>query len=529
MFKNHKNMTLPKKQSILVTTLILLFFSLRTSAQCLNPAWNSGGSYSTGDIVSHNNKDWEAIPSGQYFRNPSGPYGHFGWTEVSNPCASASAPVVASTEARGVYCTTSFGVGTITSDGGATITARGFVFGLSSNPTLADDAVLLDAGTGVGDEFEGLMENLSPETTYYVRTYATNSEGTTYGSETNFTTRASADCVSDCALACDMTNSNLLDPTSAEWSSTAFSTISASDTVCVTQDVTIAGTITLQGMLKICNGAQITLSGSIEVEREYSGNPNFKGQVVYEGCDEIFDGIGSYTGEWTGTQNDPLQMISYCATCVDNDQSQFFKPTVSTAFWGATCRPTSTLITPLPVELTGFSVEGHPEGVSLNWTTSSEINNSHFEVELSYDGVNWYTIGFVQGAGNSTEINDYQFIDNHPGSGVHYYRLKQVDYNGADSYSNINYFSFENTSKPSSFIAFQNENKNIEIQAVFSGAGEAYLIDTRGRTIEQISFLSSDRSGLQFEFQTTNLSEGIYFVKIKSGNALLGQKVQVVK
>ncbi|MBO73004.1 MAG: hypothetical protein CMD35_05225, partial [Flavobacteriales bacterium] len=160
MFKNHKNMTLPKKQSILVTTLILLFFSLRTSAQCLNPAWNSGGSYSTGDIVSHNNKDWEAIPSGQYFRNPSGPYGHFGWTEVSNPCASASAPVVASTEARGVYCTTSFGVGTITSDGGATITARGFVFGLSSNPTLADDAVLLDAGTGVGDEFEGLMENL---------------------------------------------------------------------------------------------------------------------------------------------------------------------------------------------------------------------------------------------------------------------------------------------------------------------------------------------------------------------------------
>lgn len=518
-----------KKLSLIAIIALSIFFPKNSFAQCLNPTWNAGGSYSTGDIVSDDGKDWEAIPSGQYFRRPSGVWGHVGWTEVSNPCASITPPIVAATEVRATYCTTSFGVGTITGHGGATITARGFVFGLSPGPTLNDDAVLLDAGTGIGDEFEGLMDDLTPETEYYIRTYATNSEGTTYGTETSFTTRATSDCVSECVLACDMTDANLLDPTATEWSSTAFATITKDDTICVTQDVTISGTISLQGMLKICNGAQITLSGSIDVEREFSGNPEFIGQVVYEGCDEIFDGNGSYTGEWTGSENDPKQMISYCATCADNDQSQFFKPTVSTAFWGATCRPTSTLVTPLPVELTQFTTESHKDGVALNWTTSSEINNSHFEIELSYDGVSWYTIGIVQGAGNSMEINNYQFIDNQIGSGIQYYRLKQVDFDGTEAYSNVNYFSFDDASKPTSFIAYQNQNNKVEIQAVFNGMGEAFLIDTRGRIIEHLTFISTDKGGLQLEFQATNLSEGVYFVKIKSTNALLGQKVQIIK
>ena len=255
-------MTLLKKIFFITAIALTIFFPKNVLAQCLNPAWNASGTYSAGDIVSEDGKDWEAIPSGQYFWRPSGAYGHNGWTEVSNPCASATAPVVDATLVRGTYCNTSFGVGTITNDGGATLTARGFVFSLTPNPTLTDDAVLLDAGTGVGDEFEGLMEDLTPETTYYIRTYATNSEGTTYGTETSFTTRATSDCVTECALACDMTDANLLDPTTTEWSSPSFATITKDDTVCVTQDVTISGTIALQGMLKICNGAQITLSGS---------------------------------------------------------------------------------------------------------------------------------------------------------------------------------------------------------------------------------------------------------------------------
>ena len=517
-------MTLFKKSCHFLTIIILLLLSKNISAQCLNPAWN-GGTYTGGDIVSHDGKDWEAVPSGQHFIEPSHPtLGHFGWTEVSNPCATAVAPTVASTEVRGTYCTTSFGVGTITDDGGATITARGFVFSLSPDPNLNDDAVLLDAGTGTGDEFEGLMDNLTPETTYYIKTYATNSEGTAYGTETSFTTRATADCEPNCLLACDMTDASLLDPSAANWADVSFTTIGTDDTVCVTQDIEITQPVILRGMLKICNGAEITLANNISVER----NPPYMGQVVYEGCNEIFDGNGTYSGSMSGPVADSKQMISYCSTCVSNDTSQFFRVTVP-AYWAATCRPTSTLLTPLPVELTKFTVQKDKNGALLNWTTNSEINNSHFEVEFSHDGFNWNTIGIVQGAGNSFEINTYQFTHNEIGSGIHYYRLKQIDFDGTESYSNVKNLSFDNKSKLKSFIAFQNQNNKVEVQALFNGMGEAFLIDTRGKIVEQMTFISTNKSGLNLEFNSINLTKGIYFVKIKSDNALLGEKVQILK
>lgn len=516
-----------KKLSLITIIALSIFFPKNSFAQCLNPAWNAAGAYSAGDIVSDNGKDWEAIPSGQHFRRPSSASGHHGWTEVSNPCASATAPIVAATEVRATYCTTSFGVGTITGNGGATITARGFVFGLSPGPTLNDDAVLLDAGTGTGDEFEGLMDDLTPETDYYIRTYATNSEGTTYGTETSFTTRATSDCISDCYLACDMTDASLLNPDSASFPSI----IASDDTVCLTQNLSIGKSVQLRGMLKLCNGAQLSFSNSLDVQNQNSG-ASFKGQVVYENCSELLVGNGNYQGELiTGTVNDydPTQMISYCVTCDENDDTQFFDNDVDVHLWAATCRPTTTLTTPLPVELSKFTAKVHNEGVVLNWTTNSEINNSHFEVELSYDGINWYTIAIVQGSGNSTEINNYQFIDNQAGSGVHYYRLKQVDFNGTEAHSNVEYLSFDEASKPTSFVAYQNQNNKIEIQAIFNGMGEAFLIDTRGRIIEHLTFISTDKGGLQLEFQATNLPEGVYFVKIKSTNALLGQKVQIIK
>ncbi len=513
---------------LLIATIPLFIFSPKnSSAQCLNPAWNASNSYSGGDIVSDDGKDWEAIPSGQHFRKPSGASGHYGWTEVSNPCASITAPTVSATEVRATYCTTSFGIGTITSDGGATITARGFVFGLNPGPTLNDDAVLLDAGTGVGDEFEGLMDDLTPETDYYIRTYATNSEGTTYGAETSFTTRATSDCVSDCYLACDMTDASLLNPASASFPSI----IAPDDTVCLTQNLSIGTSVQLRGMLKLCNGAQLSFSNSLDVQNQNS-NTSFKGQVVYENCSELLVGNGNYQGELiSGSVNDydPTQMISYCVTCDENDDTQFFDNDVDVHLWAATCRPTSTLATPLPVELTKFTAGIHELGAIINWTTNSEINNSHFEIELSYNGINWTTIAIVEGAGNSMEINNYQFIDNQVGSGVHYYRLKQVDFDGSETHSNVEYISFDEASKPKSFIAYQNQSNKIEIRAIFNGMGEAFLIDTRGRIIEHLTFISSDKSGLQLEFQATNLPEGVYFVKIKSTNALLGQKVQIIK
>ena len=76
--------------------------------------------------------------------------------------------------------------GNITSNGGADITSRGIVWSTSQNPTIALSTKTVD-GTGTGS-FTSSISGLTPNTTYYVRAYATNSVGTSYGNEINFTT-----------------------------------------------------------------------------------------------------------------------------------------------------------------------------------------------------------------------------------------------------------------------------------------------------------------------------------------------------
>lgn len=73
----------------------------------------------------------------------------------------------------------------VTSDGGANVTSRGICWSTNENPTIEDTHT--NDGEGVGI-FTSTMTNLTPNTTYYVRAYATNSEGTSYGNEMNFTT-----------------------------------------------------------------------------------------------------------------------------------------------------------------------------------------------------------------------------------------------------------------------------------------------------------------------------------------------------
>jgi hypothetical protein len=80
--------------------------------------------------------------------------------------------------------------GNISSDGSSSITARGVVWGTSTNPTIALSTKTSD-GTGLGS-FQSSISGLAANTKYYVRAYATNSAGTSYGNELSFTTSAAA-------------------------------------------------------------------------------------------------------------------------------------------------------------------------------------------------------------------------------------------------------------------------------------------------------------------------------------------------
>jgi len=96
-------------------------------------------------------------------------------------------PAVTTAEISGVTKVAAVSGGEVTYDGGGTVTARGLVWGMSSNPTLTDTKIAGGAGLGA---FVSNLTGLAKFTTYHVRAYATNSAGTAYGANVQFTTLA---------------------------------------------------------------------------------------------------------------------------------------------------------------------------------------------------------------------------------------------------------------------------------------------------------------------------------------------------
>jgi hypothetical protein len=92
---------------------------------------------------------------------------------------------------------------------------------------------------------------------------------------------------------------------------------------------------------------------------------------------------------------------------------------------------------PLPVSLLHFNGKLVGSTVLLDWSTASEINNRKFVIERTSDYLTWTAIGEVAGIGNSSTVNNYNFRDYTPLNGISYYRLRQVDFNGAVAFSNV--------------------------------------------------------------------------------------------
>lgn len=170
----------------------------------------------------------------------------------------------------------------------------------------------------------------------------------------------------------------------------------------------------------------------------------------------------------------------------------------------------------LPVELLQFTASKDEHQVILSWATSSELNNAYFDIERSLDGVSFKKIGQVRGSGNSIQLNQYRYLDNHPQNGMNYYRLKQMDYDGQFAYSDILSIKFDNHNQhhlrlypnpsPNGKVVCQYispETEDLTI-AVYDVAGKLML--------QQTMRTSAGENQLKFDFSALN--EGIYVVKI---------------
>jgi hypothetical protein len=163
-----------------ITVTGLTEFKNQIQLQAVNSVGNScPASYSLALVAINLNKygQQSSIPS--EFVNKNGARGisgirATGESRINTPILSATAAVTS------ITATTATSGGTVSADGGDPVTARGVCWSTSSNPTTADNKTI--DGTGVGT-FTSAITGLASGTTYYVRSYATNSMGTTYGPE----------------------------------------------------------------------------------------------------------------------------------------------------------------------------------------------------------------------------------------------------------------------------------------------------------------------------------------------------------
>ena len=174
----------------------------------------------------------------------------------------------------------------------------------------------------------------------------------------------------------------------------------------------------------------------------------------------------------------------------------------------------------LPVTFISFDGTLRNKTVHLNWSTATEINNDHFEVQRSTDGISFNNItkvSYVKGNGNSNVVHDYKYEDNilNINQPVIYYRLKQVDMDGKSSYSKVVLIHTSNSSITA--LIFPNPFKtDVRMQAAFTVAGNVSLLvtDLNGKIVNKQTLIVSEGfndipvKGLQ------HLNAGVYSIEI---------------
>ena len=184
----------------------------------------------------------------------------------------------------------------------------------------------------------------------------------------------------------------------------------------------------------------------------------------------------------------------------------------------------------LPIELLSFSAKLEGKQVAVNWETASEINNDFFTAERSVDNVSFKQIAYVPGSGTSFSSLNYSIIDEHPESGVSYYRLKQTDFDGTFEYSKI--LVIENESEPlGDFSLYPNPSTDGKFVLDFKDQAKEdvllILYSAMGEIVYSKTIVVEDGDSLVAVQLSESIVPGIYLIVGTSNNELFRKKLVV--
>ena len=149
----------------------------------------------------------------------------------------------------------------------------------------------------------------------------------------------------------------------------------------------------------------------------------------------------------------------------------------------------------LPVSLVSYDVRLNNSKVDVTWSTATETNNKYFTIERSANGTDFVAIGTVNGAGTSSSVNNYSFVDIHPLTGVSFYRLTQTDIDDHKQYLRVKQI-------------VNNKGKDFDVRAISVGSGMLSLqINSSDQSVYQLRIF--DMSGRERKNEIINCTAGM--------------------
>ncbi|MEY3399115.1 MAG: hypothetical protein RL220_1709, partial [Bacteroidota bacterium] len=215
----------------------------------------------------------------------------------------------------------------------------------------------------------------------------------------------------------------------------------------------------------------------------------------------------------------------YYLMLIDNFTADFTAYTMDWSLNGVTLNCSIML----PVELTSFTGVSESYGNRLNWTTASELNNSHFEIERSTDGHSFETLDVVVGAGTTQTAQTYEWTDMQRPMGLAYYRLRQVDFNGHSEYSPV--IAVQTNGLPEMVGIYPNPAVD-QLFLRFNSGEECQIridiTDLSGRSVLQKA--ANVHTGFStLEINDLSMPSGYYFVSAYSGTGELLSRMPVIR
>lgn len=184
----------------------------------------------------------------------------------------------------------------------------------------------------------------------------------------------------------------------------------------------------------------------------------------------------------------------------------------------------------LPIELLEFIAVRKNKNVELSWKTATETNNDYFTIERSLNAKDFVGIQKVDGAGNSIETLTYNLTDVNTPDQTLYYRLKQTDYNGKFSHSDI--IVIEQNSESFKFInSMVQPNGNLSVVLNIFGISEIKfsVYDITGKLVIARNENPEASGVFSTNINTSQLSDGMYVLRVQNEMNTISQKIYLTK